>query len=191
MNRRIGIRLGRLAVPVFLSVSSRRKLPSRWRRVGVALAVLAVAGGWSVVRLGPVQAATVGRMTGSGGIYDSAASAVRVRYTFELHCDVTVPPNPLNVDWDTGNAFQLSTLIAATCSDDPSVSGVASFDTYSGSGTGTVNGVTGATAQWTFTDAGDPGSGDTAHITISDAAGKVILTIAGPVVRGNHQAFDN
>lgn len=53
---------------------------------------------------------------------------------------------------------------------------------------GRYNGVPGATAKWTFTDAGEPGKNDTATITIVDAGGNVVLNVSGNLKNGNQQA---
>ena len=50
------------------------------------------------------------------------------------------------------------------------------------------NGVAGATAEWRFTDAGDPGRGAFAEMVIKDARGTVVLSVAGRLRGGNHQA---
>ena len=67
---------------------------------------------------------------------------------------------------------------------------VAGFDTYVGSGTGRYNGVSGATATWTFSDAGEPGRNDTFQITILDDMGNPVLTVSG-TLKGNHQAHED
>ncbi len=128
-----------------------------------------------------------GRMTG-GGVFTS--DGLRVTHGFELHCDASQGPNNLQVNWD-GNRFHLEGLTSAACSDDPNIDEappVAGFDTYKGTGTGRYNGVSGATAEWTFTDAGEPGSNDFAKIVIKDADSNVVLSVSGTLNRGNHQA---
>ncbi len=132
-------------------------------------------------------------MTGGGSVFTSVG--VRVTHGFELHCSKSVTPNNLEVNWGKGNKFHLTELTAASCSDDPAISPAppdAGFDTYRGSGTGTYNGVPGATAEWTFTDAGEPGGGtDSATLTIRDASSNVVLTVTGKLNNGNHQAHDS
>ena len=127
----------------------------------------------------------MGRMTGGGSVFGS-----RVTHGFELHCDASEVPNNLQVNWDKGNKFHLESLDSARCSDDPKIDEappVAGFDTYKGKGTGRYNGVSGATIEFTFTDAGEPGKNDFAQITITDASG-VVLTVSGNLKNGNHQA---
>ena len=65
---------------------------------------------------------------------------------------------------------------------------VAGFDTYVGSGTGRDNGVSGATIEFTFTDTGEPGTGDYASILIKDVGGAEVLNALGNLDKGNHQA---
>ena len=50
--------------------------------------------------------------------------------------------------------------------------------------------MSGATATWTFTDAGEPGVNDTVLLTIKDKNNKVVLAILVPtkLTKGNHQA---
>jgi len=48
--------------------------------------------------------------------------------------------------------------------------------------------IAGAIAEWTFTDAGEPGTEDTARIRITNAQGDVVLDVFGPLRKGNHQA---
>ncbi len=133
--------------------------------------------------------AAPGRMTGGGSVFTK--DGVRVTHGFELHCDINVTPNNLEINWDKGNKFHLDTLTSATCSDDPSIvpnPPAAGFDTYVGRGTGKYNGVAGATAEWTFTDAGEPGKNDTAKIVIKDVNNVVVLTVSGNLKVGNQQA---
>jgi hypothetical protein len=127
------------------------------------------------------------RMTGGGSIPGNS----RVTHGFELHCNAGQGPNNLQVNWGKGNKFHLESLTTASCSDDPSISEaqpVAGFDTYKGTGTGRYNGVAGATAEWTFTDAGEPGKNDFANIVIKDAGGTTVLSVSGNLNSGNHQA---
>ena len=100
-------------------------------------------------------------------------------------------PNRLEVNWGKGNKFHLESLTLSACSDDPAIKAGkpdASFDTYRGKGVGRYNGVSGATAEWTFTDAGEPGKKDLATLVIKSASGSVVLTVSGTLTNGNHQA---
>jgi hypothetical protein len=148
-----------------------------------------------------------GRMTGGGTIGDSGSSSSSksgkssksaksrigdqlVRHGFTLHCDVRQRPNRLQVNWGRGERFHLEQMTSVSCLDDPTISPrppAASFDTHRGTGTGRYNGRP-ATAEWVFTDAGQPGRLDTASIVIRDAGGAIVLSASGLVSNGNHQA---
>jgi len=131
-------------------------------------------------------AITKGRMTGGGTVGTSD-----VRHGFELHCDVSVSPNNLQVSWSKNNKFHLETLTSATCSDDPSIEPnppAAGFDTYAGTGMGRYNGVSGYAIAFKFTDAGEPGINDTAQITITAPDSSVVLSVSGNLDKGNQQA---
>ncbi len=100
-------------------------------------------------------------------------------------------PDNLQIHWGKGHRFHLDTLTGASCSEDPSFSEgqpAAGFNTYQGTGTGNFDGVAGATAQWTLTDHGEPGSSDTASFKVTDAAGNVVLNVTGTLRGGNIQA---
>lgn len=125
-------------------------------------------------------------MEGGGSIGNTS-----VRHGFELHSKDSAGPNSLQINWGKGNKFHLETLIDASCSDDPAINErkpVAGFDTYKGKGTGRYNGISGATAEWTFTDAGEPGINDYAKVVIKDANGVEVLNVCGKLNNGNHQA---
>jgi len=130
-----------------------------------------------------------GRMTGGGSIGNTGA-----RHGFELHCNAATLPNRLEVNWGKGNKFHLESLTSASCTDDPGIvpnPPAAGFDTYTGKGGGRYNGAAGATAEWTFTDAGEPGKNDTATITIKDAGSNIVLSVSGKLQNGNQQAHKN
>jgi hypothetical protein len=131
-----------------------------------------------------------GRMTGGGSIVATKSNTgAKVTHGFELHCDPEIGPNNLEVNW-SGHHFHLENLTTATCSDDPAIEPpppTAGFDTYVGEGTGSCNGSPGATIRFTFTDAGEPGSDDTATISITGCSDGD-LSISGRLRKGNHQA---
>ena len=127
-------------------------------------------------------------MTGGGNVI---TVDTKVTYGFELHCNPNRKPNDLEVNWESGNRFHLGRLTTASCSDDPAIMPnppKAGFDTYHGTGTGLYNGSPDATAEWTFTDAGEPGDNDTATIIIKDADGNTVLSVSGSLNGGNNQA---
>jgi len=140
---------------------------------------------------GELTAATgkIGRMTGGGSVFTSGGA--RVTHGFELPCRASQGPAQLQVNWGKGNKFHLESLTSASCTDDPGISEgspVAGFDTHSGSGKGRYNGVAGAQATWTFSDAGEPGKNDAVRLTILDNLGNPVLTVSGTLSQGNHQA---
>jgi len=132
-----------------------------------------------------------GRMTGGGSVF--TLEGARVTRGFEIHCDLR-DPNNIQVNWP-GNRFHLTDLTAAVCIDNVSIDQLprsAPFDTFEGEGDGLLNGDPGATIDFTFVDAGEPGVNDTARIVIKDAGGNVVLDVSGNLDRGNIQAhLDN
>jgi hypothetical protein len=144
----------------------------------------------------PASAHLPGRMTGGGSI--QCGDVGTVTHGFELHCiadnGVVIEPNNLEINWDTGDNFHLTTLDTAVCSDSPLFDEgqpPAGFNTMEGSGTGTFNNVPGATIQFILIDNGEPGAGaDLARYFITDASGTVVLDCPLTVLEqgGNHQA---
>ena len=134
-----------------------------------------------------IPTTTQERMTGGGSVFDSNK---RITHGFTLQCDVNNGPNNLEINWGKGNKFHLDSLTSAVCADDAAIAPkppTAGFDTYVGTGTGSLNGVSGATATWIFTDAGEPGKNDHATIIITDGSG-IVLSVSGNLHNGNHQA---
>ena len=135
-----------------------------------------------------LPAHTDGRMTGGGSIF--TADDRRVTHGFELHCDSTIGPNNLEVNWDRNN-FHLEQVTAMACYDDPLLNPLprpAPFDTLVGTGTGRFNGVSGYTVSFKFTDNGEPGTTDLAQIEIRDPQGRLVLFVSGNLHNGNQQA---
>lgn len=131
-----------------------------------------------------------GRMTGGGSVFHT--DGMRVTHGFTLHCDPATSPQRLEINWDKGDKFHLETLTSAYCADNPSIGPAqpkADFDTYKGFGAGRFNGESGYSISFVFTDAGEPGTEDTARITIKDPNGNVVLSVSTTVLdKGNHQA---
>ncbi len=128
-----------------------------------------------------------GFVTGGGKLSGSD----KVTHGFKLHCDVAEGPNNLQVNWGKGSKFHLETIADATCTNDPLLDPQAPltvFDTYAGEGVGSYDGVAGATATWTLTDAGEPGKNDAFRIMIQDVNGNSVLDASGTLNGGNHQA---
>lgn len=131
---------------------------------------------------------SLGRMTGGGSV--DTEDGMRVTHGFELHCDIDVGPNNLEVNFDKNN-FHLEQLTVVRCYDDPALNPLprpAPFDTLVGEGIGRFNNVPGYKIRFTFTDDGEPGSTDLAQIEIRDPQGKLVLFVSGNLHNGNHQA---
>jgi hypothetical protein len=130
-----------------------------------------------------------GRMTGGGSII---SNGLRVTHGFNLNCDLTHNPQSLEINWN-GNRFHLEELRTTFCSNNPLIDAgqpSAGFNTYTGSGAGRLNGVSGATIDWVFTDAGEPGTEDFASYTIRDSDGNLILSASGNLNKGNQQVHE-
>lgn len=130
-----------------------------------------------------------GWMYGGGSV---VMDGRRVLHAFVLHCNIGQGSNQLLIYWGSNNKFLLESLTMASCSDDPTIAPdppAAPFDTYMGAGSGRYNGRAGARAEWTFTDAGEPGRHDFTRIVIRDASGRVVLSVSGYLEMGNHQAL--
>lgn len=130
-----------------------------------------------------------GRMTGGGSVFTS--TGMRVTHGFQLNCDTTDDTNSLQINWGNGNKFHLESLTSAVCTDDSSINPhppAAGFDTFQGTGEGLYNGTSGATIEWTFTDAGEPGVSDSAQIVVKDSSSAIVLSVSGNLRKGNHQA---
>jgi hypothetical protein len=150
--------------------------------VGLAAALVALAA------IGGGGGSLPGFMTGGGSII---SNGLRVTHGFHLDCTVTNNPQRLEINWDDGNSFHLEQLNTAFCSNNPSINAgqpAADFNTYTGSGAGRFNGVDGATINFIFTDAGEPGTNDFAAYTILDVNGNLVLSASGNLDNGNQQA---
>jgi len=145
----------------------------------------------------PASAHLPGRMTGGGSI--QCGDFGKVTHGFELHCifpEGTPPiePNNLEINWDGGNNFHLTTLDTAVCIDDllfDEEQPVAGFDTMVATGTGLLNNIPGATIEFTLIDDGEPGAKvDIARYRILNANNVVVLECPLTVLDqgGNHQA---
>src|SRR5437868_4457896 len=141
--------------------------------IGAATLLLCVA---------PVLAWQASMMTGGGSVIGTNAQGqtIRVTHGFQLHCDMSQGPNSLNINWDGGNHFQLTHLTSVACFHDsfsPAPPGPSNLDDiFNGCGTGTVNGQSGFTTCFTFTDHGEPGDNDTAQYFISGQ--NIVLNVA-------------
>ena len=129
-----------------------------------------------------------GFMTGGG-----AVSAADLDY--ELHT-LNCPGQPGNqaphlvATWDNYK-FVVTSYTNVTCFDDPNVPNGASadFDTITGTAVGTLNGVPGATAQFTFVDGGEglPPNGDRVTLIVSNVNNVVVLNVVDQFVEKKNQ----
>ena len=124
-----------------------------------------------------------GWMSGGGSISGSP----RVTHGMRLECVKGDGPNNLQVNWPQ-NGFHLESVTSAKCSNGAGIDPGqprSTFDTLVGTGTGRCRNGGTASAYWTVTDAGEPGTADTMSIRIT---GGCSLNRAGALDRGNHQA---
>lgn len=132
----------------------------------------------------PPPSAAKGWMTGGGRINAS------VTHGFRLECTKENGQNNLQVNWGSSGSFHLESVSSVSCYDNPDKSidsgnPAAGFDTLHGTATGRCGDGSPATAEYTMTDDGEPGTGDTFSITIT---GGCTLSSSGNLERGNHQA---
>jgi hypothetical protein len=129
-----------------------------------------------------------GRMTGHGHFTHPTYGKVQWEFRNSV-CNANRFPD-LKVEWG-GNRFRLTSYTEPlTCLDTPFDEGNprAGFDTIEGAGDGTLNGAP-ASADFRFTDAGEPGRNDRATITIMSGGVNVLeITDVTASGGGNHQA---
>jgi hypothetical protein len=170
-----------------------------------ALATGVVAAAPAVSHAGPPQckkqkqgkncppAVKEGRMTGHGQQFNYQGFD-KVQWEFRNSvCNSDRFPD-LKVEFG-GNTFILTqyvspltcfTLVPPTSKEQSPVAG---FDSIRAQGTGTLNGVPGASIVFRFTDNGEPGINDTAEFTITRPGGGVAISYSGGAGDGgNHQA---
>jgi hypothetical protein len=147
-------------------------------------------GGAMLITAKTVPVTAIGRMTGGGSVF--TADGTRVTHGFEIHCDVTDVPNTLEINWAPANNFHMDVLDTAVCTQTPAIQAPpdAPFDTFKGTGTGKLNGVPGATIEFTFVDGGEPGTKDTAAYLIKDSHGTVLSVGTTFLTKGNQQAHN-
>ena len=158
----------------------------RWG--AVALAALALPS--AALAAGSLPGNQHGRMTGGGNVL--TGSGAKVTHGFTLRCPEVRGPNRLQVNWK-GHRFHLESLSSIRCTDALDYEEgkpEAGFDTYRGVGTGRLDGVSGATIDFKFGDAGEPGTEDPIRIIIHDPSGRLVLGLAPArtLRHGNHQA---
>jgi hypothetical protein len=154
-------------------------------------------GGTTGTTSGGTTGTTSGGSTGGGGgpvvgwMNGGGQLANGVTHSLVLPCTTTQkhPKPQLQVQTPTGT-FRLDALSSVSCTYDQNQGAPeqpdAGFNTLTGNGTGTCNGVSGVPVSFRFTDEGEPNKGaDEAHITITNAACPVQ---ADGTVNGNQQA---
>ncbi len=131
-----------------------------------------------------------GRMTGHGHEFN-ASGFDKVQWEFRnMLCAPGRRLPDLKVEFGRNKFVLTAHTVGPTCTDNPLISEgnpAAGFDTMTGQGTGTLNGVSGATIEYVFTDQGEPGRGDTADFTITGRNGEMAYS-GGALDGGNHQA---
>ena len=128
-------------------------------------------------------------MTGSGVFLRSGGGSAS--HDLHVRCD-PARRSTLTVKWN-GTTFRLTAVDQAYCADDPDIhprGPSSAFDTFAGSGTGTLNGGQPASATWVISDGGEGASDDGIDLVIRDADGDEVLRASGPLVAGNHQAHE-
>lgn len=163
--------------------------------VGAALAAgivpLAAQAGTTSECAAEICPALDGRMTGSGQVLNYAGfKSVKWVFRNTLCGEGKLPGLKVTFGGKvfilTGYTFPVDCLDTRADEGQPK----AGFDTIIGQGTGVLNGDDGASATFSFTDAGEPGKNDTATITITDADGNVVFQITNAKISagGNNQA---
>jgi ribosomal protein S30 len=133
------------------------------------------------------------RRVGKAGVLTGGAWTLaddgKTHHQVQLGC-TAAEGGRLTVKGKSGT-FELTRTDYALCIDAPNIgagSPLAGWDTHRGSGAGMYNGAPGYTVEWTLTDAGEPGSADSAEIVVRNPAGAVVLAEHGLLSGGNHQA---
>lgn len=137
---------------------------------------------------------SLGRFTGGGS--QIQVGGARITRGLTVHCDLLLSNN-LEVNWK-GHSFHMAEHIStAQCSDDPNIIEAppeAPLDTMIGVGTGRYDNVDGFTIEFTFVDAGEPGTLDMAALRVFETANPTNVVLLVPrqyLSGGNLQAhFD-
>jgi hypothetical protein len=125
-----------------------------------------------------------GRMTGGGSVF--GVNAFRTTHGFQIRCGKPDQSN-LEVNWNSGNSFHATSFSNLVCDGPPTGTPAADFNRLTGFAEGRYNGAP-ATAWFQFEDLSEPGTLDTAKITVWDGAGHIVLDVNGTLEKGNHQA---
>lgn len=154
----------------------------------VACTVTTVERTVTTVTKNPPTQDTGKRMTGGGKIAYAGGEA---SHGLTIPCDGSKNAN-LNVNGDFGS-FKLTSLNAVSCSYDTNAGAPehakGTFNTMTGSGTGTCDGAGAVPISFTLTDEGEPNAGrDKIALTIGTSGQPCYLSIARTPFDGNHQA---
>jgi hypothetical protein len=129
-----------------------------------------------------VQVGGKGRWTGGGSINPDT---LRVTHGFELHCSTNALPNNIEVNW-ADNIFHLEALTSVTCLNGPiTCSNGASVPFVTGTGLGRLNGNSGATITFVFSDAAEPGHNNDFASYVIGSGGSTVLNASGCLDSGN------
>lgn len=129
-----------------------------------------------------------GRFFGGGTEFTS--NRTEVHHGIDLHCDTNVKPNYLQVVWQN-YVFMMTSLSSVSCTNDPTIQSNTSFNTISGVGIGTLNGVGAMSVEFTFVDGGQPGAAkDKVQIVIRGGLAMTVLDVSGRIWAGTHIARD-
>jgi hypothetical protein len=115
------------------------------------------------------------------GKLEAGRTAIRLKAVL-IHCDPLRRPNLLSVVWGT-NRFDLDLVLDSACSDQEGARG--SAHVQHGVGLGRLNGIPGATIEWTLIDGGHGRGQDMASIAIwTDDGGTSVLEESGQIRPG-------
>jgi hypothetical protein len=127
---------------------------------------------------------------------DPGAARKRFRLTvtwFEQHRSVDHKRNRSHT-FHESHTFTLTQITSVMCTDNPGIRNPkkADFDTHTGTGVGQVDQRPGYAVSWEFVDGGQNKGGkarrDTANITITTPSGDTVLSVSGPLSKGDQKA---
>ncbi len=130
----------------------------------------------------------LGRMTGGG--FQVRVGPARVSKGLTLHCDLLLSNN-LEINWNGHQFHMLEHMQTVACTDDPAITQAppaAPLDTIIGVGVGRYDNMDGYTVEFTFVDAGEPGTNDEAALKIYQTSNpsNVVLNIPLKTIDGGN-----
>lgn len=156
--------------------------------------------GYTVIGTGQTAKITVesAQQQGVDGRMVSNASRGGATFASIIDCPAATANaknRPFTIKW-SGKTFKLTSVSEDSCFDDPSFTPspaplATDFDTQTGTGAGTVNGVSGYTLTWRLEDHGAPNPNDAAALKITkDSDGSVVLNVPlGKLASGQNYAM--